>query len=325
MENIIKDAFLGLAIGDALGVPVEFKSRETLAKNPVVDMREYGTHNQPMGTWSDDSSLAFCIAESLCNGYDVEDIGKNFVRWYKHDFWTAHDELFDIGISTSEAIERLVRGDSARISGNYAEKYNGNGSLMRTLPLIFHIKDMDIAARFSCVSEVSSITHSHICAVMSCFVYTEFALELLKGAEKFAAYSNMQHTVNAFFDNNALFPAIQKHRFRRILEKTYGTTDKLPLRRLIDCKEEEILSSGFVLDTLEASIWCFLKYDNYADTVLKAVNLGDDTDTTACVAGGLAGLYYGADTIPQAWRDVLAKKEDIEALSERLFQRYYLG
>jgi len=155
----IKSALFGVAVGDALGVPVEFNSRQTIAKNPVTDMVGFGTYNLPPGTWSDDSSLAFCLAEALTQGFELKTIGQNFVNWYNHNFWTPRGNVFDIGIATRQAIARLAQGEKAELSGGFDESDNGNGSLMRILPLLFYIQDKPINERYEITKQVSSITH----------------------------------------------------------------------------------------------------------------------------------------------------------------------
>lgn len=317
MRNKIIDTFLGFTIGDALGVPVEFLSREIIKQNPVVGMRSFGTHNQPAGTWSDDSSLALCTAEALCTAYDLNLIANNFVKWYEEAYWTAHDEVFDVGVSTAHAIISLNKGTSPMESGNVGEDSNGNGSLMRIIPIIFYLKNKDIQTRFKIISEVSSITHRHIRSILSCFIYTEFALELLNGLEKREAYHITQKKVNTFLLNNSICDDVEKHKFHRILENPYWDYE---IRPLLDYTESEICSSGYVLHTLEASLWCFLKSNSYADAVLQAVNLGSDSDTTGCVTGGLAGLYFGSESIPNEWKETLVKKAEIVDLAERLYK-----
>jgi ADP-ribosyl-[dinitrogen reductase] hydrolase len=305
--NKAADTLMGLCVGDALGVPVEFKSRNTLSANPVTGMQGYGTHNQPAGTWSDDSSLAFCLAESLCKGYDLEDIANTIVRWYTHKHWTPHGKVFDIGGTTYRAIQRLKNDESPLYSGDFDEEANGNGSLMRILPLIFYLKDKPIEERYQVVKEVSSITHAHFRSVISCFIYIEYALLLLKGRDKKEAYKQMQDTVNEFIK----ISYSERKRFDRVL-----------LHHIESYFPAEISGSGYVLHTLEASLWCFLNTDSYKEAVLKAVNLGEDTDTTGCVTGGLAGLYYGFEAIPAEWVDVIARKEDILALADKLHRKY---
>lgn len=315
MNNKVKDSFFGFCVGDALGVPVEFLSRETISKNPVISMREYGTHNQPPGTWSDDSSLAFCLAESLLKGYDLNDIANNFVKWYNEDFWTPHGNVFDVGVATSIAITNFQKNRNPYMSGGKAETDNGNGSLMRILPLIFYIKDKPIEERFKIVSEVSGITHAHIRSVLGCFIYTEFALQLLSGLEKYQAYKSMQETINKFLNDYQICSIEEINRFHRILENSIMDYEIRPIYKY---EENEISSGGYVLHTLEASIWCFLITDNYSDSVLKAVNLGSDTDTTGCVTGGLSGLYYSLDNIPAEWIDKIVRKNDITSLADKL-------
>jgi ADP-ribosylglycohydrolase len=315
----ILDAFFGFAVGDALGVPVEFMSRENLKMNPVLEMKEFGTHYQPMGTWSDDSSLAFCLAESLCKGYNLNDIAQNFVNWYDKALWTPHGRVFDIGIATSHAIRRLKNNASPLHSGGFDESDNGNGSLMRILPLIFYLKDLDISQRFQTVKEVSGITHAHIRSVIACFIYTEYALLLLQGKDKTQSFKELQKNIIDFLkENNIHSNEIKK--FHRLLEIPIDNHSLIPIYQY---PENQIHSSGYVLHTLEASFWCFLTTNNYVEAVLKAVNLGEDTDTTACVTGGLAGLYYGSQQIPQKWLNVLVKKSEIEALALQLAQKCY--
>ncbi len=314
MKKKIEQTFLGLAVGDALGVPVEFTSRLTLQEFPVKTMRAFGSHHQPKGTWSDDSSLTFCLAESLCKGYDTKSIATNFLRWYNDSYWTAHGEVFDIGIATNTAINSFAKGTPATLSGGTDEFDNGNGSLMRISPLAFYVKDMSIEERFKKVKEVSSITHGHIRSVLSCFIYVEFMLVLLSGLEKFEAYEKMQQIVNNFLNENTICSESEINKFHRILENPIGDYTIEPVYKL---EEKQISGSGYVLNTLEASLWSFLTTDSYAEAVLKAVNLGEDTDTTACVTGALAGLYYEEESIPKDWLHDLVKREEIIDLSHR--------
>lgn len=302
----IKGALFGVAIGDALGVPVEFKGRASLMENPVKDFEEYKSHNQPAGTFSDDSSLTFCLAESLCQGYHLKDIGNRFVKWLYEGYWTAGGEVFDVGNTTRYAIARLKNGVQPELAGDFEEGGNGNGSLMRILPLLFYIKDMDIEKRYLYIREVSSLTHAHIRSVMACFYYLEFALNLLNGSTKKDAYTATGKTVLSLMQNK-LVAQNEIDLFAPIL---IDDISKLPV--------EIVPSSGYVMSTLKATLWCFLNTGDYKTAVLAAVNLGNDTDTTAAVTGGLAGLYYGYETIPEKWRNEIKRKEDIHDLCVRL-------
>jgi ADP-ribosyl-[dinitrogen reductase] hydrolase len=307
MKNRVKAGIFGVCIGDALGVPVEFNSRETLKSFPVVKMQEFGSWNQPKGTWSDDSSLTLCLADELTKGYDLEKIGQSFVKWNKYGHWTAHGRLFDIGGTTRHAIARLIKGESARFSGNIFEEDNGNGSLMRILPLTFYLKkEEDIEKLYQTVKEVSSITHGHFRSVFSCFIYVVFAIELTKGKDKKEAYHHVQKEALEFAENQG-FNQKEIRLFDKILKNDISTYP-----------EDEIRGSGYVLQSLEASLWCFLNSETYSEAVLKAVNLGEDTDTTGAITGGIAGIYYGFENIPEEWVSELARKEDIENLCIKL-------
>ncbi|RZJ49929.1 MAG: ADP-ribosylglycohydrolase family protein [Chryseobacterium sp.] len=315
MENVIKAGIFGVCIGDALGVPVEFRSREQLKRSPVSKMRALGTHRQPAGTWSDDGSLTLCLADGLGNEYNLEDIALKFLQWYNAEIWTPHGRVFDIGIATSQAIHRISKGVSPTLCGGTSEFDNGNGSLMRILPLLFYIKDFPIEKRFEITKDVSSITHGHIRSVLACFIYLELGLEILKGKDKWEAYKKMQETVRNFLDQNPICSQNEMDKFHRILELKVGEYDVSPLHKL---QEEEISSSGYVLHSLEASLWCFLNSESYSEAVLKAVNLGEDTDTTGAITGGIAGIYYGFENIPEEWVAELVRKDDIENLCSKL-------
>lgn len=316
--NLGQDLLLGIAVGDALGVPVEFKSRDFLWAHPVKDMLAYGTHNQPLGTWSDDSSLSFCLAESLAvNAYDLKDIAKGIVNWFQDGRWTPHGVVFDIGGQTRNAIDELV---AIFKRNNFAELYqrqndnefsNGNGALMRILPLAFETFDLPILKKWQVVKEVGSLTHAHVRSNMACMMAILFTEELLDGVEKNQAYLTAKKQCLSFFESND-FPSTEVEKFTRILAFN-----------IQNFEEEEIKSDGYVLHTLEAALWCVMRGGSYEETVLLAVNLGEDTDTTAAIAGGMAGLIYGASSIPRKWLDALVKVDEIKRLGKRLFDQYY--
>ncbi len=303
---MIKSALFSLAIGDALGVPVEFKSRSYLKAKPLTKMIGYGTHDQPPGTFSDDASLTFCLAEALTTGYDLKKIADLFIAWMYEGYWTPWGEVFDKGIATTQAIGKLKLGMRPDLAGGMGDFDNGNGSLMRILPLVFYLQDKPIQERFRITKEVSSLTHAHIRSVLACFYYLEFVRLIGKGESKVEIYARLQQEIPLFLETLSIKPS-EISRFDRLLK---GNIIELP--------EDQIQSSGYVVHTLEASIWCLLTTENYKDAVLKAVNLGEDTDTTGAVTGGLAGLLYGYDAIPSEWIDVLARRNDLEDLCNQL-------
>jgi ADP-ribosylglycohydrolase len=304
--NPVHGALFGVAIGDALGVPAEFTRRETLKLSPIKDLIGYKSHNQPPGTFSDDSSLTFCLAESLCNGYDLNDAGNRFVQWRDHGYWAAGGEVFDIGMTTNRAIDRLRRGSRPSLAGDFDEGCNGNGSLMRIMPLLFYIREFDLEKRYAIIKDVSSVTHGHIRSVIACFYYLEFALALLKGNDKQTAYNNTATTVYDLIVS------------KQIEQQEINLFKPLLKEDIAKQNSDSISSSGYVMSTLKASMYCLLTTDNYQDAVLMAVNLGDDADTTGAVTGGLAGLYYGYDAIPEKWKNEIKRTNDIKDLCDRL-------
>jgi ADP-ribosyl-[dinitrogen reductase] hydrolase len=331
----------GVCVGDALGLPVQFASRKERKLKPVTGMSGYGAFDEPPGTWSDDSSLTFCLAESLCGEYDLNDIADRFVKWRSEGYWTPFGEAFDIGVTTDSAVTRLRGGTSPLRSGDTAEECNGNGSLMRTLPLAFAVSNLQASDRFRMVNEVSAITHAHPRSLLACGMYVQTALGLLEGMTPADAVDKMKGPVMEYYGagtgvktetrtgstppGNDLARGLPRtpdfrtelSRFSRILESGVETFAALP--------EDDIRSSGYVVHTLEAALWCLLNARSFAETVLGAANLGGDTDTTAAVAGGLAGIRYGFAEIPKPWVEVIARKSEIEGLARRLHDRMSLA
>jgi ADP-ribosylglycohydrolase len=293
----------GVAVGDALGVPVEFRPRGSFH---VAGMRGYGTHSQPPGTWSDDTSLTLCLVDSLSRSFAPDDIARNFIKWYDEGAFTAHGEAFDIGISTAKAINRLKAGVAPGKAGCTGVSENGNGSLMRIAPLVFYLAEKPEADRLKITKIVSGITHAHPWSVAACYIYLEYLRKLALGMEKRAAYVELR---GDFSDGHPCIDADTLGKFARILRSDISA---LP--------ESGIKSGGFVIDTLEAAFWCFLTTDGYRDAVLKAVNLGEDTDTTAAVTGALAGLAYGIKAIPAVWLERLAGYGEILHLAKAMME-----
>ncbi|NLM46357.1 MAG: ADP-ribosylglycohydrolase [Firmicutes bacterium] len=308
MEMRIKDAIVGLCVADALGVPVEFCSREALKENPVVGMRAFGTYNQPAGTWSDDTSMTLCLVDSLLNGLNYSDIMDKFLKWLREGAYTPYGEAFDIGRTTRAAITRYAGGTPPLACGGTAEHDNGNGSLMRILPLLFYLHAV-YGPDFICNEEamgiihnVSALTHAHKRSQIACGIYLSIAEELLQKSNPVGAFTEGTDRAFAYYRKHDEFAA----------ELTYY--DRLVQKDFANLPEKEIKSSGYVVHSLEAALWCLLNTNSYRDCVLLAVNLGDDTDTVAAIAGGLAGLNYGYGCIPGEWLHVIAKRDYIEHL-----------
>ena len=300
----------GLAAGDALGVPVEFKSREFCRRQPVTGMQGFGSHLQPAGTWSDDSSMTFCTMEAMLGEFEARQLGNHFLRWIMDGWWTPHGDVFDKGLATTAALQRLHAGVHPEEAGGMDEMSNGNGSLMRISPLAWHPVQEE-EAFFRLVKQVSSLTHRHLRSVMACHFYLEYLRLLLGGAEKEAGFFSLQQG--------------WKDRLLRILP---GAQSELPVfDKVLDpgfagLPESGIQSEGYVMHSLEAAVWSFLNTDSCPDALLKAVNLGGDTDTTGAVCGALAGAYYGFGSLPSEWVSVLARQDEIEALCIRFYEKY---
>lgn len=311
-------AVLGLIVGDALGVPVEFKSRAEIKENPVTDMIGFGSHNQPAGTWSDDSSMAIATMEWLGEMEnavpDYTLLMDKFSNWLMYGDYTPYGHTFDCGISTSRAIMNYGRGMDPLQCGGKTDYDNGNGSLMRILPAALwnssKLTGENVeGAKF--IFDVSAVTHVHVRSKIGCLIYSKMIADLL--------YSQDEDKIDVLKKS-----LVNCKKYLESIEDKQTAYELGKYNRLWDLEafqglnEDDIKSSGYVVDTLEAAIWCFLNTENYKDCVLKAVNLGEDTDTVGAVAGGLAGLYYGLEEIPEEWIKLLPKKEWIIELAGKM-------
>lgn len=297
-----KSLIYGTAIGDALGVPFEFMGRNSFCCTGMVGN---GTHNQPKGTWSDDTSLTLCLADQIAEGLSLEKLADKFVLWYKNAEYTATGRVFDVGGATSNAIHAYMSSVPPIKCGGTDERSNGNGSLMRISPLVFLCKDLDFEQRFKLCKEVSSLTHAHDISIIACVLFMELLICIYSGDEKLVAFNKMI----------AQFDGLEKYVSKIELNKF------VCLKNILTAKESDIKSSGFVLHTLVASLYCFLHTNSYEESVLKAVNLGDDTDTTAAVTGAISGLYYGFDAIPMKYVDDLQNKNLLDRIIEKLAKK----
>lgn len=240
-RRTIEYAMLGSMVGDALGVPVEFTSRHSLQKSPVTGMRAYGTHHQPAGTWSDDSSLMLCLAESFAEtGVDYQDQARRFVSWMRDAVWTPHGEVFDIGNATREAILRLDSGVQPTEAGPKGEFHCGNGSLMRILPVGLYLAFADRTERTEIAARCSRLTHGHARCQLACVMLTEIVASMVRGkslAESLAdGRENLSDLITEKFPEEAAA-------FQRLLSPSLPTLD-----------EDDIRSSGYVIHCLEASL-----------------------------------------------------------------------
>jgi len=303
-KDQVYGCLFGLCVGEALGVPVEGRTRESLSADPVTDMIGNGAFHQPPGTWSDISALAFCVVESICGGFSLSDLAARVVRVIREGYWTANGALFDIGATTRKALARLEKTlDRPENAGPRGENENGNGALAFVLPLAFSTLGLSFEERFKTAAQVTSLTHGHMRAITGSMILLELTRELLGGHPPHEALTRARKSVRA-----ELSAEPELSHYARILD---GDIAKL--------RAGEIRSGGYTVETLEAAIWCLVTERNYAGTVLKAVNLGGDTHVVTAIAGALAGLADGFKGIPKRWRDHVTRKEDITDLASRFY------
>lgn len=310
-NHLFRDAIIGFAVGDALGAPAEFGERWMRDLDPVHEMRSGGIFEVPVGGWTDDTSMTLATLDSLRHGYNAEDIMKRFVSWLRTGEYSIFDEPIGIGKQILRAIEHYEANGDIHSCGCSAETDNGNGSLMRILPLCLYChrqkQDQSLSGDdvIGMIHETSALTHSHPRSLIACGMYyfmIESLLEnegdlitlLQKGIGKGIAYYT--NTGKSFADE---------------LQHYAGTLNLDTLRHI---HRDRINSSGYVVDTFESVLWCLITTDTFEAALLKAVNLGLDTDTIAAIAGGLAGIYYGYSSIPSEWTASLVKRTEIETL-----------
>jgi ADP-ribosyl-[dinitrogen reductase] hydrolase len=289
---------LGLAIGDAVGTTLEFRPRGSF--EPIDDMVGGGAYALQAGEWTDDTSLAICLAESLIarSGFDPQDQAERYLAWSETGRPGPRGYCFDIGNTTAEALNRF-RQTGEPFSGPDGPWSAGNGSLMRLAPIpIFLANDSEAAVNFA--GESSRVTHGADQAVDACRAYAAILVAALGGAGR-----------EALLATPAPDGPGERPLSPRVLDVMQGSWREKTV--------EEIKGTGYVVASLEAAIWCFANTDSYREAVLCAANLGDDADTTAAICGQLAGAFYGASAIPMEWRERVLMREEIEILAQQLW------
>ena len=318
-----RDGIYGLITGDALGVPVEFVTRQALAANPVKGMREYGTHSQPAGTWSDDSSMVLATLASYVEtgSIDFVDIMQRYLNWIKYGEYTPFHDTFDNGLTVERALERFESGIAPLECGGNTEYDNGNGSLMRILPFCLYAVEKNYTEEkaIRLIHDASRLTHRHKRSLIGCGLFLYCVMSLLGCIRE-----QREEMLEVSIDSSGELKDRLKSGIRHGLEY-YGKQEEYSeeaahYSRLADfdafvrLDESQISSSGYVVDTLEAVLWCLSNSDSYETAVLKAVNLGDDSDTVGALTGALAGMFYGYESIPKNWIDKLKRREFIEEI-----------
>lgn len=298
-----RGCLIGLACGDAVGTAVEFKPRGSFPM--VTGMNGGGPFNLRPGEWTDDTSMALCLASSLIDehdgqmrGFDASDQIIKYLQWRNEGYMSSTGRCFDIGNTISRALDNFEKTGNP-YSGPTEPRSAGNGSIMRLAPIpMFYLDNENDTARYAELS--SKITHGAQEAIDACHLFSLMIRRALLGHAKSEIICNTK----------PLRPLAD--RIQKISNGEY-----------MDKNIDNIIGNGYVVNSLEAALWCFYVTDNYSDAILTATNLGDDADTTAAICGQLSGAYYGITKIPKDWQYKLAKRTMISDLAKKLFENHH--
>ncbi|WP_115556538.1 MULTISPECIES: ADP-ribosylglycohydrolase family protein [Xanthomonas] len=292
-----RGCLLGLAVGDALGTTLEFCAPGSFT--PITDMHGGGPFALRAGQWTDDTSMALCLAHSLLyrQGFDAADQMNRYCNWYQHGYLSSTGTCFDIGGTVRQALERYLDGGPA-FSGSDDPRAAGNGSLMRLAPVaMFYARRPEQLGERA--ADSSRTTHAAPEALDACRLFAFQLRAALLGSGRDEVLQPA-----ALPSQSLVTPAIGA-----LLVRVHASVARAQIR-----------GTGYVVDALSAALWCFATTDTFADAVLRAANLGDDADTTAAICGQLAGAFYGIDGIPAAWRERVQDAAEIVALADRLYE-----
>lgn len=302
--SIVKDSLYGFIVGDAMGVPIEFEDREKLINKPVTSMLGYGSHDVEAGVYSDDTSMTLATMDSIIkqNGIiNYNDIADKFCNWVNNNEYTATNKIFDIGMTTKYALIKYFNNKiDATMCGGTNINENGNGSLMRMLPIALYCFYKNIKGDneiFTLVKNSSSITHAHDISILGCYIYVRYVISLLETKNKISSYNFIKKLDYSMFIEEV------KLEYSRILFSDISTLNI-----------NDINSSGYVVNTLEAVFWIILNCSNYNESIIGAINLGGDTDTIGAITGSIAGILYGYDNISKRWISKLKNKDYIDEI-----------
>jgi len=303
-HNILRGGLYGLLLGDAVGCPYEFNSAEQLPAFEKIDMLPPRGFNAtypavPMGTWTDDGAQALALLDSLCQnqGLNLDDFGNKLCLWLEQGAYTPDGKVFDCGIQTSTALTRIQEGIAVEEAAERDEYANGNGALMRVLPLaLWH--QGDDAELVSLAIRQGLPTHGHARSGVVCALYCLMAKRLIEERHYYS-------------------PDALAEELREYLNKT----ERAELNIILNAPQRHHpQGTGYVVDTLWSADFA-MRSDSFKEVIRKAIALGNDTDTTACVAGGLAGLRYGYQGLPKDWLSLLQGQAMVEQLLAPLLKR----
>lgn len=302
VQNRYRGSLLGLAVGDAVGTTLEFMPRGTFPR--LTDMVGGGPFNLKPGQWTDDTSLALCLAESLVEqqGFVPVDQLQRYLMWWKNGYWSSTGKCFDIGNTTIAGLSHFSKTGEV-VAPTSEPRMAGNGSIMRLapVPMAFRLAGSQMHTR---AEESSLTTHAAPVAVEAASYFSGLIAGALSGVDKDTLLDDFYSPAEGYFSP-----------YRNPLETDIWEVAKGSFK---EKSESEIRGSGYALHTLEAALWAFYHTDNYEEGLLKVVNLGEDTDTTGAVYGQLAGAFYGMDQIPQRWLNKVYMREEIISLADGL-------
>ena len=304
-RNRQRGTLLGLAIGDALGAAVEFQFPGTF--DPVIGFRDGGPHNLAPGEWTDDTSMALALADSIVKGWDINDQVQRYLKWWQTGAYSVNGRCFDIGNTTIAALQRFQESRNAQSSGASSHTSSGNGSIMRLAPVPIYYNYMfpnDLSNLIQRAVESSLTTHASPQCLSACVYMTVVICGLFDGRTR----------------NEVLDPGWEPMRQAREIAPFHPDIAEVADGSFRRKQPPEIVGSGYVVKTLEAALWAFHDAEDFRQAVLQVVNLGDDADTTGAVCGQLAGAYWGESGIPQEWLDGLACPDMIETILESLLK-----
>lgn len=294
MINRIKGALVGLACGDAVGTTLEFETRGSF--EPITDMIGGGPFKLEVGQWTDDTSMALCLAHSLIsqNKFDPIDQMNKYCDWYQRGYMSSNGECFDIGITVSSALRNFLETKEP-FSGPVDEYSSGNGSIMRLSPVsIFYHNNYEDCIKFA--GESSRTTHGSAECIDSCKLLSSLLYNAFRATDK-----------TSIFKNSTYLPYC-----KNII--SIANMDFLNL------DYSQLTGSGYVVESLESALWCFINGNTFEECILLAANIGNDADTTAAICGQLAGAYYGFCNIPTKWRTSISMAAEIEELAVELYR-----
>lgn len=319
-KNIWLDGIIGVIVGDALGSPAQFRWREDLKRNPITDMVYCDKFRMPAGSFTDDGSLTLASLDSVieCKGYNLNDIADKFVEWFDNGKYTPFGTAYDVGFGCADGIRTYKYYKNPKTSGSARDKNNGNGSLMRIMPICLYAYGLQKRVCTSdneviqMIHEVSGITHRHLRAQMACGLYFFMVKSILDNIEYGKGLSLkdcLQQGIDAGlkYYGNDIRNLTEIAHFSRLFD----------LNELMNTSDDEIETSGYVIDTIEAVVYNLITTGSFEDCLLQAVNMGRDADTVGAIAGGLAGLYYGYDSIPNKWVSKLQRRDYIDDLCNK--------